>query len=101
MIDAAQSGDIETLISLRAGGAQYSTDVCNAAAQNGHLATLQWLRADGAPWTWRVCCSAAQHGHLEVLQWAHANGAPWNSLIREESVNQPNILAWIDDNVKV
>ena len=97
---AADLGDLDMLIWLRARGCPWDAKTCSRAALGGHLAMLQWARENGCPWDAWTCSHAAALGRLAVLQWARENGCPWDARTcsRAAEYGHLDVLQWAREN---
>jgi hypothetical protein len=76
---AAQAGQLDVLMYLRAHQCPWDETTIGAAAQEGHLDVVRWARQHGCPWDVRTCGAAAARGHLKVLMWERENHCPWDA----------------------
>ena len=75
---AAESGDLELLISLREQGHEWTTQTSAYAAGAGHLDCLRYLRENGCQWDVHAANHAAACGQLDCLQYLYENGCEWD-----------------------
>ncbi len=72
----AKNNSLACLTYARTHGANWSSDVCNAAATAGSLACLKYAHENGCDWTNETTEAAANAGSLECLKYAIENGLP-------------------------
>ncbi len=65
---AAQSGDLEQLITLRQDGCEWNTATMSHAAQNGNLDCLRYLYNHGCGWDDWATAWAAAGGHHQLTK---------------------------------
>jgi hypothetical protein len=97
---AAETGNIDLLISLRQKGYPLDEKVFMWAVDNGNLDMLMWLRENDCPYDESACERAAYKGNLDLLIWLRQNDYPWNERTFEMAgINGDlNILKWLKEN---
>lgn len=70
------------------------------AARTGDLCTLDTLRLAGYPWDSRLCAVAAAHGQVNVLMWAARTNCAWDAADCMSAAfdhKHERVAAWIAD----
>lgn len=94
---AAQCGNLDLLVWLRASGCPWDASAFAGAAYANRVDILDWLHKHDCPWSGNAYCAAARDGNIEAVDWFHAHGYPSTDEVFESAVEAGHLglVQWL------